>query len=215
MIRIKKLKFAYSEGEPVFNNLDFHYAKGDKVGIVGPNGSGKTTLFYLIMGLLKPEAGELEIFNKVRKVDKDFEEVRERLGFLFQNPDHQLFCPTVIEDIAFGPLNLGKTDNEAREIVKKTAKLLGLENYLNRVSYRLSWGERRLVSLATVVAMDPQLLLLDEPTAGLDKNSTAKVINYLRNNNHSFIMASHDVNFLETAADKIYHLNDGKIIPGK
>ena len=163
MIRIKKLKFAYPENKLVFNDLDFQYEKNQKVGIVGPNGSGKTTLFYLIMGLLKPQEGEIEIFNKVRKTEKDFEDVRRKIGFLFQNPDHQLFCPTVAEDIAFGPLNLGKTHKETREIVKKISNLLGLEKYIDRVSYRLSWGEKRLVCLATVIAMNPEVLLLDNP----------------------------------------------------
>lgn len=212
MIKIRKLKFAYPENKLVFNDLDFQYEKNQKVGIVGPNGSGKTTLFYLIMGLLKPQEGEIEIFNKIRKTEKDFEDVRRKIGFLFQNPDHQLFCPTVAEDIAFGPLNLGKTHKEAREIVKKISNLLGLEKYIDRVSYRLSWGEKRLVCLATVIAMNPEVLLLDEPTAGLDERSTHKVVDYLKHNDHSFIIASHDMNFLKTLTDEIYLLNGGKIL---
>ncbi|MFQ5867245.1 MAG: energy-coupling factor ABC transporter ATP-binding protein [bacterium] len=212
MIRIKKLKFAYLEDQLVFNDLDFQYGQKQKVGIVGPNGSGKTTLFYLMMGLLKPQAGEIEIFNKVRETEKDFEEVRRKIGFLFQNPDHQLFCPTVAEDIAFGPLNLGKSHQETREIVRRTSELLGLEKYIERVSYRLSWGEKRLVSLATVLAMNPEILLLDEPTAGLDQRSTTKVLDYLRYNGHSFIIASHDMNLLKMLTDEIYLLDGGKIL---
>ena len=212
MIKIRKLKFAYPENKLVFDNLDFVYEKGQKIGIVGPNGSGKTTLFYLIMGLLKPQEGDIEIFSKVRQEEKDFDDVRRKIGFLFQNPDHQLFCPTVAEDIAFGPLNLGKTHKEAREIVKKISNLLGLEKYIDRVSYRLSWGEKRLVCLATVIAMNPEVLLLDEPTAGLDERSTHKVVDYLKHNDHSFIIASHDMNFLKTLTDEIYLLNGGKIL---
>jgi len=212
MIKLKKLKFAYPGDRLVFNDLDFEYGNKHKIGIVGPNGSGKTTLFYLIMGLLKPQAGEIEIFDKVREREKDFEDVRKRIGLLFQNPDYQLFCPTVSEDIAFGPLNLGKTREEAREIVGKTSRLLGLEKYLDRASYKLSWGEKRLVSLATIVAMNPEILLLDEPTAGLDERSTARVIDYLKQNDHSFIIASHDMNFLRTLTDEIYLIDGGKII---
>jgi len=211
MIKIEKLRFAYPENKLVFNGLNFQYGKNRKVGIVGANGSGKTTLFYLIMGLLKPQQGKIEIFNMGRETERDFEEVRRKIGFLFQNPDHQLFCPTVAEDIAFGPLNLGKTGEEAREIVKKTSKLLGLEKYTDRVSYRLSWGEKRLVCLATVIAMNPEILLLDEPTAGLDEHSTHKVLDYLKHNDRSFIIASHDMNFLKTLTDEIYLLNNGKI----
>ena len=212
MIKIQKLRFAYPGDKLVFNDLDFQYEREQKIGIVGPNGSGKTTLFYLIMGLLKPQAGEIEIFNKVRQTEKDFEDVRRKIGFLFQNPDHQLFCPTVAEDIAFGPLNLGKTHKEAREIVKKISKLLGLEKYIDRASYKLSRGEKRLVCLATVIAMEPEVLLLDEPTAGLDERSTTKVLDYLKHNDHSFIIASHDINFLKTLTDEIYLLNGGKIL---
>lgn len=213
MIRIKKLKFAYPEGKRVFENLDFQYEKGQKIGIVGPNGSGKTTLFYLIMGLLKPLAGEIVIFDKACRAEKDFEDVRKRIGFLFQNPDHQLFCPTVAEDIAFGPLNLGKTDEEAGRIVKGTSELLGLEDYLDRVSYRLSWGEKRLVSLATVLAMSPEVLLLDEPLAGVDEHSTAEVFDYLKTDVDSFIIASHDMNFLRKVTEEIYLLKEGKLLP--
>jgi cobalt/nickel transport system ATP-binding protein len=212
MIKLRKIKFAYPGDRLVFNELEFEYGKKNRIGIVGPNGSGKTTLFYLIMGLLKPQAGEIEIFNKVRETEKDFEVVREKIGLLFQNPDHQLFCPTVAEDIAFGPLNLGKTREEAKEIVGKTSRLLGLEKYLDRASYKLSWGEKRIISLATIVAMNPEILLLDEPTSGLDERSTARVIDYLKNNNHSFIIASHDINFLKTLTDEIYLLDGGKII---
>ncbi len=212
MIRIKGLEFAYPEGNLVFDNCDFQYEKGQKIGIVGPNGSGKTTLFYLIMGLLKPQAGEIAVFNKPCKTEKDFEDVRRRIGFLFQNPDHQLFCPTVAEDIAFGPLNLGKTEEEAGRIIKETAELLGLEDYLDRVSYRLSWGEKRLVSLATVLAMSPEVLLLDEPLAGVDEHSTAEVFDYLKTNVDSFIIASHDMNFLRKVTEEIYLLKEGKFL---
>ncbi len=212
MIKIRKLKFAYPGDKLVFDKLDFVYEKGEKIGIVGPNGSGKTTLFYLIMGLLKPQEGEIEIFDKVRQEEKDFYDVREKVGFLFQNPDHQLFCPTVAEDIAFGPLNLGKTHKDAREIVNRISQLLGLEKYINRASYKLSWGEKRLVCLATVLAMEPEVLLLDEPTAGLDERSTHKVLDYLKNDGASFIIASHDMNFLKTLTDRIYFLNGGKIL---
>lgn len=211
MISIRGLKFSYPEGRCVFDGLDFEYQPGQKIGIVGPNGSGKTTLFQLIMGLLKPDAGEIEIFGRIRRTEKDFEEVRRRVGFLFQNPDHQLFCPTVAEDIAFGPLNLGASDESVRKIIKETCEDLGLSGYEERISYRLSWGEKRLVSLATVIAMKPEILLLDEPTAGLDEMVTKKVTDYLKSNAGSFIIASHDIDFLKTAVEEIYQLKNGKL----
>jgi len=212
MIKIKGLTFGYTPEHLIFDNVDFQYTLNQRVGLIGANGSGKTTFFYLIMGLLRPFAGEIEIFGKVRRTEKDFEEVRKRIGFLFQNPDDQLFSPTVEEDIAFGPLNLGKTEKEARLIVDKTCKILGIEGYEQRVSYKLSGGEKRLVSLATVVAMEPRILLLDEPTTGLDQHFTEKVINYLNNNTSSYIIASQDMDFLKKTVNKIYQVGKGKIV---
>ena len=119
MININALRFEYAGQNPVFDNFNFKYTEKQRIGIVGPNGSGKTTLFNIIMGLLKPSAGKIEIFGEERKNDKDFAEVRRRIGFLFQNSDHQLFCPTVAEDIACGPLNMGKTHKETDDIVDK------------------------------------------------------------------------------------------------
>jgi len=212
MIKINGLKFSYPDSRVVFDGFSFNYTINQKIGLVGSNGSGKTTLFYLIMGLLKPQAGEIEIFGKVRKTEKDFEEVRRRIGFLFQDSDDQLFCPTVKEDIAFGPLNLGHSKKEAMEIVGETCELLGLEGYEDRVSYRLSEGEKRLVSLATVVAMKPEILLLDEPTTGLDEEVTGRVLSYFKKNTPSLIMVTQHIDHLKKlSVDEIYRLDKGKI----
>lgn len=211
MINIKNLNFSYPNGKNVFNGLDFSLKKGDKIGLTGPNGSGKTTLFHLIMGLLKPNSGEIEIFGKVRKEEKDFIEVRQRIGLLFQDSDDQLFSPTVEEDIAFGPLNLGKSHEEARGIVKETCERLGLSGFEKRVTHRLSGGEKRLVALATVVAMHPECYLLDEPFAGLDETTTQRFLSYLREHTETYIIITHDRELLKETVDKIYILNNGKI----
>ena len=139
--------------------------------LLGPNGCGKTTLLHLIVGLLRPSAGQIEAFGRQRMAEADFHEVRRRVGLLFQDADDQLFCPTVAEDVAFGPLNLGKSRDEVRRIVAGTLDSLGLAGYEHRVTYRLSGGEKRLVALATVLAMQPEVLLLDEPSGGLDDAS--------------------------------------------
>lgn len=212
MIKIRELKFSYPDGRVVFDGLNFSYTANSRIGLIGSNGSGKTTFFYLIMGLLKPQVGEIEIFRKLRKQEEDFKEVRRRIGFLFQNSDAQLFCPTVKEDIAFGPLNLGWTEKKTIETVNETCKLLGLERYEDRVSYRLSEGEKRLVSLATVAAMKSEILLLDEPTTGLDEEVIERVLSYLKNNTKSFIMITQDIACLKKlAVDEIYRLDKGKI----
>jgi len=211
MIRITHVHFSYSNGKKVFGGLDFFLNMKEKVGLTGPNGSGKTTLFHLIMGLLKPEKGTVEIDGKVRKEEKDFVDVRRKIGLLFQDSDDQLFCPTVEEDIAFGPLNIGESHEEAREIVHDTCEKLGLQGYEKRITHRLSGGEKRLVALATVVAMHPACYLLDEPVAGLDEATTGRFLNYLREHADTYIIIAHDRNFLKKATDKIYELREGRI----
>jgi len=210
-IDIKTLSFGYPNGKNVFNGLNFSIKKGDKIGLTGSNGAGKTTLFHLIMGLLKPHSGELKIFGKLRKEEKDFTEVRQRIGLLFQDSDDQLFCPTVEEDVAFGPLNLGKSHEEARGIVRRTCERLGLSGFEKQVTHCLSGGEKRLVALATVTAMNPECLLLDEPSNGLDEMGTERLLKYLKEYSDTYIIISQDYGFLKDVADKIYRLKDSKI----
>jgi cobalt/nickel transport system ATP-binding protein len=211
LINIKDLNFSYPNRKNVFNGLDFSLKKGDKIGLIGPNGTGKTTLFHLIMGLLKPDSGEIKIFEKVRKHEKDFIEVRQRIGLLFQDSDDQLFCPTVEEDIAFGPLNLGKSHEETKAIVRYTCEQLGLKGYEKKITHRLSGGEKRLVALATVVAMNPECFLLDEPVTGLDEETTERFLKYLKEHADTYAIITHDREFLKDTVDKIYVLKDSKI----
>ena len=130
------------------------------MGLTGPNGSGKSTLLKLIVGLVRATAGRVEVFGRFRTCERDFHEVRGRVGLLFQDSDDQLFCPTVAEDVAFGPLNLGQSRDAARRIVTETLDALGLADYQDRITYQLSGGEKRLVALAAVLAMQPEVLLL-------------------------------------------------------
>ncbi|MFH2084452.1 MAG: energy-coupling factor ABC transporter ATP-binding protein [Candidatus Omnitrophota bacterium] len=214
MIKIKNLKFSYPDGRPVFSKLNFEYSQGCRLGFFGRNGSGKTTLLRLIMGLLRPQSGQIEIFAKLRNTEKDFAEVRRRIGYLFQNPDDQLFCPTVREEIAFGPLNLGKRAEEAAETVKETCKILGLDGFEDRITFHLSGGEKRLTALASVISMKPELLLLDEPTNDLDEDKTKTVLDYLRNNTKSFIMVSQELDHLKYAGvNEICRLENSRIVP--
>jgi cobalt/nickel transport system ATP-binding protein len=211
LIRLKNIYFHY-DGRVVLNNLSLEIYEGDRVGLMGPNGSGKTTLLYIIMGLLKPSSGTVEIFGKIRQKEKDFIEVRQKIGLLFQDSESQLFCPTVKEDIAFGPLNLGKSKEEALKIVKETCEILGLSGFEDRVTYKLSGGEKRLVALATVIAMKPLCYLLDEPSSGLDENTTERLLKFLKNNTETYLLVSHDKNFITSATDKVYIINNGKIL---
>ena len=191
--------------------MDFTVEAGDRIGLVGPNGSGKTTLCQIIMGLLKPESGEVKIFGKERTSEADFAEIRGRIGYLFQDSDDQLFCPTVLEDIAFGPLNLGKSTREAREIVSTTLDSLNLGGYEQRITYQLSGGEKRLVSLATVLAMEPEALILDEPTNGLDEETSERITDLLTRSSFTYILISHDMQLVRRTTQKIFQLKRGEI----
>jgi len=210
MIHLRNVRFKY-KSQYILNGLDLSVAPGDRIGLVGPNGSGKTTLCQIIMGLLPPESGNIEIFGKARVEEQDFQEIRGRIGFLFQDADDQLFCPTVMEDVAFGPLNMGKSPTEAKRIVTSTLASLNLNGFEERITYQLSGGEKRLVSLATVLAMEPDMLILDEPTSGLDEETTERIIHILNESHLTFILISHDREFLERTTNKILKIKNGII----
>lgn len=215
LINLEGISFKYPGGPLVLKDLDFKLSRGNRIGLIAPNGSGKTTLFHIIMGLLKPLSGKLQIFGKPVREEKDFADVRRRIGLLFQDADDQLFSPTVIEDVAFGPLNLGKSKNEAVDIARRTLNFLGLDGFEERITFKLSGGEKRLVSLATVLAMEPEILLLDEPINGLDTKTKAKLTEVLSGLDLSYILISHDFDFLAETADAIYTMQDGKILLDK
>ena len=144
--------------------------------------------------------------------EADYRGARERIGLLFQDPNDQLFCPTVAEDVAFGPLNLGKRHEEAREIVRETLETLGLAGFEDRVTYKLSDGEKRLVSLATVFAMNPEVLLLDEPTSGLDEETTERIIQVLTRSSKSYMIISQDRGLLARTTRCTYRMVKGKLV---
>ena len=211
LLRIRDLSFSYEPARPVLQGASLELRSGDRVALTGPNGAGKSTLLRLITGLLRPASGEIEVFEIIRKEERDFREVRSRVGLLFQDSDDQLFCPTVFEDVAFGPLNLGMTRDETGAAVKRTLELLGLSDYENRITYRLSAGEKRLVSLATVLSMRPEILLLDEPTAGLDEHAVRRVAETLMDSPLSMLVVSQDRAFLSRVTGRSVCLRNGRI----
>lgn len=210
MIKCSNVNFGYSAERHVLKGLDFSLKRGERVALLGRNGSGKSTLLHIIMGLLKPTSGTMHIFDRERKEESDFTEVRGRIGLLFQDTDDQLFCPTVAEDIAFGPMNLGKSREEALEIVRQNLRTLGLDGFEDRVTYNLSGGEKRLVALASVLAMEPEVLLLDEPVSDLDEERTEQVAEFLRESSLTYIVVSHDGQFLDGTTNRSVTLKDGK-----
>ena len=218
LISLRGICFAYKNGaeaQQIFNNFNFclpapshpEQNHNTRMGLTGSNGAGKTTLLRLIMGLLKPGSGEIEIFNQPRRSEKDFFAARCEIGFVFQDAEDQLFCPTVQEDIAFGPLNLGLSSQEAKARVAEVLAEIGLQDYGPRVTYTLSGGEKKLVSLGTALAMRPRLLILDEPTAGLDEHAVARLENILLNSNLPYLIVSHDHDFLARTVTNFKHLN--------
>jgi len=213
LIRFHDVDFSYNGNRPVLSRCNFALGADcdadRRVALIGPNGSGKTTLLHLVVGLLRPDSGVIEVFGKDRRREADFHEVRRRAGLLFQQADDQLFCPTVAEDVAFGPMNLGKARGEVRQIVAETLDRLGLSGYQRRITYRLSGGEKRLVALANVLAMQPEVLLLDEPTSGLDEQATARLVEILAGLPQAMIVVSHDRRFLEQTTSSTLELRDG------
>ncbi len=212
IIQLNDICFAFPGRDPVLRNLNFSFHQGERIGLVAPNGSGKTTLFHIIMGLLKPDTGRIEIFGQTVQEEKEFIAVRQRIGLLFQDADDQLFSPTVLEDVAFGPLNMGKNKEEAIAISQDTLDKLGLKGFEDRITFKLSGGEKRLVALATVLAMKPEVLLLDEPTSGLDEKTKKRLKEILKSLDLSFILISHEFDFMVDTVTAFYTLQNGNIV---
>ncbi len=211
VIRLDGVAFGYDPATPVFRNLNLELGAGERVGLMGPNGAGKSTLFHIIVGLLKPEAGSVEVFGKRRTTERDFQKVREKVGLLFQDSNDQLFCPTVAEDVAFGPLNLGVPPADVHAVVRETLAAVGLHGFEERVTHNLSGGEKKLVALSTVLSMKPEVLLLDEPTAGLDEDSAERILNLLQELPQPRIVISQDRDVLQRVTDTIWLMRDGGI----
>ena len=208
VIHLRDIHFAYETGRPVLDGVTLALEPGQRLGLTGPNGSGKSSLLQLIVGLLRPQSGEVEVMGKPCETEADFTEVRRTAGLLFQDSDDQLFCPTVLEDVAFGPLNLGKSPDEAVATASETLSRLGLAGFEERVTYRLSGGEKRLVALAGVLAMEPRVLLLDEPSAGLDDDAEERLAAILAGLEQEMLVVSHNRAFLERVTGGIVTMGE-------
>ncbi len=214
LIQLRDVAYAYGPGRTVLDGVEMALYPGETLGLAGANGSGKTTLLRLITGLLRPGRGHLELFGQERTCRTDFDAIRGRVGMVFQDSDDQLFCPTVIDDVAFGPLNLGASADAARTAASRALESLGLSGYEDRTTYALSGGEKRLIALATVLAMTPDVLLLDEPLNGLDATSAARVTEVLEQLPQAILVVSHHPGFLESIANRVCRLEKGKVIGG-
>lgn len=211
LFELNDIHFAYPAHAPVLNGVSLKLHEGERLALTGANGAGKSTLLRIAVGLLKPSKGDVVAFGRECNDEKDFVSVRRLAGFVFQDPDDQLFCPTVAEDVAFGPLNVGKSRDEAMAIVDDVLARLHLSSFRNRITHKLSGGEKRLVTLAAVLAMEPQVLLLDEPSNALDEAVTERLIQILNDLPQSMILVSHDPHFRKAIETRCLHLQDGQL----
>ncbi len=208
---LEGVSFAYPGGRALFENLNFALPEREHIGLYAPNGSGKTTLLRLIVGLERPASGRVLFRGAPVFDDKDRHALRCKIGMVLQYAEDQLFCPTVLEDVAFGPLNLGLSKQAALAAAKDTLRLLGLEGFEERLTHKLSGGEKKLVSLATVLSMRPEALLLDEPVAGLDQEAEARLAGILKDLPAARVTVSHDRDFLKETSSRILTIADGRL----
>jgi cobalt/nickel transport system ATP-binding protein len=213
LIELSGVTFSWKGRPPVLDGLDLLVCDGDKVALTGGNGAGKTTLLSIVMGLVRPSAGTVSILGMPMLSEKDFRKCRHRLGFVFQDADDQLFCPTVADDVAFGPLNLGASPGEAARKVDEVLATLGMEGFRDRVTHDLSGGEKRLVAVGTALALDPRMLILDEPTNFLDRSARERLLEILFELDLPCLVVSHDFDFLKRICTRHLELRDGKIRP--
>lgn len=211
LLDLQDIHFGYPGLDPVLEGASMQLQPGERLSLIGPNGAGKSTLLKIIMGLLTPTSGCVTAFGKPCLAEADFHDMRRRVGFVFQDADDQLFCPTVAEDVAFGPLNLGKSKAEALAIVDRVLSRLDLTHLRDRVTHKLSGGEKRLVTLATVLAMDPEVLILDEPTNALDPDNYARLTEILTGLDQAILLVSHDPEFRAKLAPNGYRLVERRL----
>lgn len=207
------LEHKYVDGTVALSGVDFEANPGERVAVLGPNGSGKTTLFYHFNGLIRPTAGEVKVFGEnIRK--ENIDTVRRRVGIVFQDADSQLFAPTVFEDIAFGPKNLGFNPQDIRNRVLEALRRFDIEELAKKNPANLSEGQKRRVAIAGVVVMEPDILVLDEPTCGLDAcgvTGTMEILDELNGEGKTIIISTHDTELAASWADRVYILNKGKV----
>ena len=211
IVEVKNICYSYPDGTEVLHDVSFRITHGESVAIVGPNGAGKSTLLLHCNGYLSPRSGEVRIGDY--PVNKDtINAVHRSVGMVFQDPDDQLFMPTVFDDVAFGPLNLGLSPQEVEARVTHALETVGALHLKTRPPYKLSGGEKRAVSIATVLSMSPDILVLDEPSSNLDPKSRRALIELLKEFKHTKIIASHDLDMALDLCERTIILHAGKIV---
>lgn len=208
ILKIEGLSVTIADRPEILRKVDLDVAVGERVGVIGPNGAGKTTLFLTICGVVSPFEGATTLFDETVRPGR----FRTDVGMVFQNPDHQLFCPTVAEDIAFGPRNLGLDPDSVATRVQEAAQATAIESLTGRAPHHLSGGEKRMVSIATVLAMRPRLIIYDEPSANLDIRSRRRLIDFLQASPHTQLVASHDLELILEVCPRVVILDEGRVV---
>lgn len=207
-LAISGLRFAYPDTPDVLCGIDLRIAAGERVGLIGPNGAGKTTLFLSICGVLRPTDGEIQLFGKPVKPGQFHPEV----GLVFQYPNDQLFSPSVRDDIAFGPLNMGLPQEEVDARVATAMQQTGIADLADRAPHHLSGGQKRMVAIAGVQSMRPQLVIYDEPSANLDIRARRRLIQFLQDSTETVLVSSHDLELILEVCERVILLDGGKIM---
>jgi cobalt/nickel transport system ATP-binding protein len=216
VIETKDITYEYPDGTKALDKVNFNVDDGKIVALLGPNGAGKSTLFLHFNGILSPSTGSVIIDEETVKYNKkDLMQIRQKVGIVFQNPDDQLFAPTVLEDVAFGPMNMGLSKEEVEVRVKEALLRVGMEGFEKKPPHHLSGGQKKRVAIAGILAMKPKIMVLDEPTSGLDPKGASQILRLLYKLNHegiTIVISTHDVDLVPLYASKVYIISEGKII---
>jgi cobalt/nickel transport system ATP-binding protein len=210
-IEIDNLKFSYPDGHSALNGVSLHIEPCEKVALVGPNGAGKSTLILHLNGILEGQGGDVCVAG-LPVIKANFGKVRARVGLVFQNPDDQLFSPTVYEDVAFGPMYQGLAIEQVRQRVDEALSVVHMSDYALRVSHHLSMGEKKRIAIATVLSMKPEVLVLDEPTAGLDPRARRSLIRLLDDLDITMLVSTHDMLMVRELFPRMVIMDEGRVV---
>jgi len=209
-IEIESLSYSYPDGQQALKDVNLSIGVGESVALIGPNGAGKSTLMLHLNGILRSD-GMIRVLGEPLE-DKNLKRVRSKVGLVFQDPEDQLFSPTVFDDVAFGPINMGYSEDEVRRRVREALEGVGLEGYEGRSPHHLSVGEKKRVAIATILSISPEILVIDEPTSNLDPRAKWELIELLRGLPVTKIVASHDLEMVKALCERTILLDKGKVI---
>jgi cobalt/nickel transport system ATP-binding protein len=209
-IEVKSINYKYADGHEAIRDMSFCIHHGESVGIIGANGAGKSTMLMLLMGIVFPNKGQI-LVGDVQVTKKTLPAIRQRLGMVFQNPDDQLFMPRVYDDIAFGPRNFGLDEKAVESRVMKALDMVGIVHLKDRAPFKLSGGEKRSAAIASVLSMEPDVLIMDEPSDALDPKSRRRVIRLLEGFEHTKIITSHDLDMILEICNRVIVIKNGSI----